>query len=63
MLGSFFYAYLSYLIQDEQAIIFAFSACSVDDGFPPVTFHFGSSLHLKVYPRDYLFPFVSMLWQ
>lgn len=42
-------------------IPFASFDCSVDDGFPPVTFHFGSSLSLKVYPREYLFPYVSML--
>lgn len=35
--------------------------CSVDDGFPPVSFHFGKSLNLTVYPHDYLFPFVSIL--
>ncbi|XP_023005003.1 aspartic proteinase-like protein 2 [Cucurbita maxima] len=28
---------------------------SVDDGFPPVTFHFENSLLLKVYPHEYLF--------
>ncbi|KAK3021909.1 hypothetical protein RJ639_047626, partial [Escallonia herrerae] len=33
---------------------------SVDDGFPPVTFHFENSLLLKVYPHEYLFPFVSI---
>lgn len=39
---------------------------SVDDGFPPVTFHFGSSLSLKVYPREYLFPYEGLMcigWQ
>lgn len=35
--------------------------CSVDEGFPPVSFHFGKSLNLTVYPHDYLFPFVSIL--
>ncbi|XP_059445821.1 aspartic proteinase 36 [Corylus avellana] len=34
---------------------------SVDDGFPPVTFHFENSLSLKVYPHEYLFPFEG-LW-
>ncbi|KAB1213419.1 Aspartic proteinase-like protein 2 [Morella rubra] len=34
---------------------------SVDDGFPNVTFHFENSLSLKVYPREYLFPFEG-LW-
>ncbi|XP_027164273.1 aspartic proteinase-like protein 2 [Coffea eugenioides] len=39
---------------------------SVDDGFPPVTFHFGNSLNLTVYPHDYLFPFDGLMcvgWQ
>lgn len=39
---------------------------SVDDGFPPVTFHFENSLYLKVYPRDYLFPYEGLMcigWQ
>ncbi|KAL3506606.1 hypothetical protein ACH5RR_031988 [Cinchona calisaya] len=39
---------------------------SIDDGFPPVTFHFGNSLLLKVYPHDYLFPFEGLMcvgWQ
>ncbi|XP_027119384.1 aspartic proteinase 36 isoform X2 [Coffea arabica] len=38
----------------------------VDDGFPPVTFHFGNSLNLTVYPHDYLFPFDGLMcvgWQ
>ncbi|XP_042986672.1 aspartic proteinase 36-like isoform X1 [Carya illinoinensis] len=34
---------------------------SVDDGFPPVTFYFENSLSLKVYPREYLFPYEG-LW-
>lgn len=29
--------------------------CSVDDGFPTVTFHFEDSLSLTVYPHEYLF--------
>ncbi|KAG6730964.1 hypothetical protein I3842_01G105900 [Carya illinoinensis] len=33
----------------------------VDDGFPPVTFYFENSLSLKVYPREYLFPYEG-LW-
>ncbi|PON37795.1 Aspartic peptidase [Parasponia andersonii] len=33
---------------------------SVDDAFPPVTFYFENSLSLKVYPREYLFPFEGM---
>lgn len=36
--------------------------CSIDDGFPVVTFHFDQSLSLPVYPREYLFEVrVSML--
>ncbi|XP_022855321.1 aspartic proteinase-like protein 2 isoform X2 [Olea europaea var. sylvestris] len=34
---------------------------SVDDAFPPVTFHFENSLHLKVYPGEYLFPFEDLM--
>ncbi|KAL2470165.1 Eukaryotic aspartyl protease family protein [Abeliophyllum distichum] len=34
---------------------------SVDDAFPPVTFHFENSLYLKVYPREYLFPFEDLM--
>ncbi|PSS23998.1 Aspartic proteinase-like protein [Actinidia chinensis var. chinensis] len=41
---------------DEQYTCFQYSD-SIDDGFPPVTFHFERSLSLKVYPREYLFPF------
>lgn len=33
----------------------------VDDGFPPVIFHFENSLLLKVYPHEYLFQYES-LW-
>jgi len=33
--------------------------CSVDDGFPNVTFYFENGLSLKVYPHDYLFLSVS----
>ncbi|KAF4346372.1 hypothetical protein G4B88_010067 [Cannabis sativa] len=33
---------------------------SVDDAFPTVTFYFENSLHLKVYPHEYLFPFEGM---
>ncbi|KAL6970848.1 hypothetical protein U1Q18_030530 [Sarracenia purpurea var. burkii] len=40
----------------EQYTCFQYSE-SIDDGFPPVTFHFERSLSLKVYPHDYLFPF------
>lgn len=29
--------------------------CSLDDGFPAVTFHFADSLNLTAYPHDYLF--------
>lgn len=36
------------------------STCSLDDGFPAVTFYFENSLSLKVYPHDYLFPSVSI---
>ncbi|KAG5531004.1 hypothetical protein RHGRI_025829 [Rhododendron griersonianum] len=43
----------------DQYLCFQYSE-SVDDGFPPVTFHFESSLSLTVYPREYLFPFVSI---
>lgn len=35
--------------------------CSVDDGFPAVTFYFENGLSLKVYPHDYLFLSVSIL--
>ncbi|MFS7896822.1 putative nepenthesin [Helianthus anomalus] len=34
---------------------------SLDGEFPAVTFHFESSLSLKVYPHDYLFAYVSIL--
>ncbi|CAL5392117.1 unnamed protein product [Camellia sinensis] len=44
----------------DQYTCFQYSG-SIDDGFPPVTFHFESSLSLKVYPREYLFPFEG-LW-
>ncbi|KAF7132251.1 hypothetical protein RHSIM_Rhsim09G0037000 [Rhododendron simsii] len=44
----------------DQYLCFQYSE-SVDDGFPPVTFHFESSLSLMVYPREYLFPFVMYL--
>uniref|UniRef100_A0A5B7BFJ8 Putative aspartic proteinase-like protein 2 n=1 Tax=Davidia involucrata TaxID=16924 RepID=A0A5B7BFJ8_DAVIN len=44
----------------EQYTCFQYSG-SVDDGFPNVTFHFENSLSLKVYPREYLFPFEG-LW-
>lgn len=30
-------------------------SCSVDDGFPTVTFHFDGSLSLTVYAHEYLF--------
>lgn len=36
--------------------------CSVDDGFPNVTFYFENGLSLKVYPHDYLFLSVS-IWK
>lgn len=42
------------------ALSFTTFYCSVDDGFPVVTFHFENSLVLEVYPHDYLFPFVSI---
>lgn len=32
-----------------------FCYCSVDDGFPIVSFHFDKSLTLTVYPHEYLF--------
>ncbi|XAR48775.1 Nepenthesin [Bertholletia excelsa] len=44
----------------DQYTCFEYSG-SIDDGFPPVSFHFGSGLSLKVYPREYLFPFEG-LW-
>lgn len=31
------------------------SSCSVDDGFPTITFHFEDSLSLTVHPHEYLF--------
>jgi hypothetical protein len=31
------------------------SFCSIDDGFPVVTFSFEGDLTLNVYPHDYLF--------
>ncbi|XP_010678211.1 aspartic proteinase 36 isoform X1 [Beta vulgaris subsp. vulgaris] len=34
---------------------------SVDDGFPPVTFYFGSGLSMTVQPNQYFFP-VDDLW-
>lgn len=49
----------------DQYTCFDFSG-SVDDGFPTVTFHFGNSLSLKVYPHDYLFSFEDLFcigWQ
>ncbi|XP_052206574.1 aspartic proteinase 36 [Diospyros lotus] len=44
----------------EQYTCFQYSD-SIDDGFPNVTLHFGSSLLLKVYPHEYLFAFEG-LW-
>lgn len=44
----------------DQYTCFQYSG-SIDDGFPTVTFHFESSLSLKVYPHEYLFPFEG-LW-
>lgn len=44
----------------DQYLCFQYSE-SLDDGFPPVTLHFESSLTLTVYPREYLFPFEG-LW-
>lgn len=35
-------------------------AARVDEGFPNVTFHFENSVFLRVYPHDYLFPYVSI---
>ena len=31
-------------------------SCSVDDGFPTITFHFEADLALHVYPHEYFFP-------
>ncbi|KAH7835369.1 hypothetical protein Vadar_025514 [Vaccinium darrowii] len=45
----------------DQYLCFQYSEESLDDGFPPVTLHFESSLTLTVYPREYLFPFEG-LW-
>lgn len=42
-------------------IYFSFLNCSIDDGFPMVTFYFENSLSLKVHPHEYLFPFVSII--
>ncbi|KAM7461562.1 hypothetical protein LguiA_029683 [Lonicera macranthoides] len=50
---------------NNQYTCFEYSE-SVDDGFPPVTFHFENSLLLKVYPHEYLFPFEGLFcigWQ
>lgn len=34
---------------------FVHFCCSVDDGFPKITFHFEDDLALNVYPHDYFF--------
>lgn len=50
------------VVQDAFLIFVRFSfTCSVDDGFPAVTFYFENSLSLNVYPHDYLFPSVSIM--
>ncbi|CAN1253259.1 Aspartic proteinase 36 [Linum perenne] len=45
-------------VRDEYTC-FQYSG-SVDDAFPNVTFYFANSLFLRVYPHEYLFPFVSI---
>lgn len=49
--------YLAYM--PEINIIFFIKYCSIDDSFPTVIFGFENSLQLKVYPHDYLIPYVS----
>ncbi|KAJ9701327.1 hypothetical protein PVL29_006601 [Vitis rotundifolia] len=44
----------------DQFTCFQYSG-SLDDGFPPVTFHFENSLYLKVHPHEYLFSYDG-LW-
>lgn len=59
----FFYLQLFSVLQVKRcpnAITFASNYCSVNDGFPQVTFHFENSLSLRVRPHEYLFPYVSM---
>lgn len=46
--------YGHFLFSKDSHLVFMF-LCSVDDGFPTVTFHFEDSLSLTVYPHEYLF--------
>ncbi|EOA40148.1 hypothetical protein CARUB_v10008865mg [Capsella rubella] len=46
-------------IVDKDYKCFQYSG-RVDEGFPNVTFHFENSVFLRVYPHDYLFPYVSI---
>jgi len=52
------YVYVSF---NQECNGYRICCCSVDDGFPAVTFYFENGLSLKVYPHDYLFPSVSIL--
>lgn len=38
----------------------SYLCCRVDEVFPNVTFHFENSVFLRVYPHDYLFPYVRI---
>ena len=58
---SYYVLYLTCILMVLCCFIWYIFLCSVDDGFPPVTFHFENSLLLKVYPHEYLFQHVSML--
>ena len=44
---------LQWLYDSNWRILFS---CSVDDGFPTITFHFEDDLALHVYPHEYFFP-------
>ncbi|TXG48815.1 hypothetical protein EZV62_024690 [Acer yangbiense] len=46
---------------EEQFSCFKFSQ-NIDDGFPPVKFHFENSLTLTVYPHEYLFLIREYTW-
>lgn len=46
---------------EEQFKCFQYSG-DVDDGFPPVKFHFDDSLTMTIYPHEYLFSLQSDVW-
>lgn len=43
------------MIVISELILGVTCLCSVDNGFPVVSFHFEDSLSLTVYPHEYLF--------